>query len=193
MSIAIVGAGGIGSWLAFFLYNLLENSQISDRLITFYDHDVIETKNIRYQNFGREDITDSKVASISARYGFAGVEKKIEDVTTLDCQCIVSAVDNKLFREQLFNNFWKKGPYWIDLRSEGRIFGFYTKHTNNTLKTLLSTLPKDSDNNGSCQLQWELENNVIQQGNKIIAAMGSQLILNWHRKQDNPASQMFRI
>lgn len=186
--VAVVGTGGIGSWLAFYLYDLEQNNQLKDVGFTFYDDDVVEEKNLPYQNFDIEDITDSKVESISARYGFIGEEERVESVKDLkDFDCIVCAVDSKSFREDLFKNCnSKNNPHWIDLRSEGRTFVFYTKHKANDTEKMLATLPKEDAEEGSCQLEWELEEGIIQQGNKIVAAIASQLVLNWHRGVDSP-------
>ena len=193
--IAVVGTGGIGSWLAFYLYDLEQHDQLRDVGFTFYDDDIVEEKNIPYQNFDIDDITDSKVESISARYGFVGEEERVESVKDLkDFDLIICAVDSKSFRQDLFENCnGKDDPHWIDLRSEGRTFVFYTKHDANTTEKMLATLPKDDAEEGSCQLEWELSEGIIQQGNKIVAAIASQLVLNWHRKVDSPPTLVANI
>lgn len=193
--VAVVGAGGIGSWLAFFLYNLEKYKQLSSIGFTFFDDDFVEDKNLSYQNFELDDIADLKVESISARYGFDGISTRVENIDDLkDYDCIICAVDSKSFRKNLFENCNDADkPYWIDLRSEGRTFVFYTKHQNNTIEKMLETLPKDDSEEASCQLEWELLEGTIQQGNKIIAAVGSQLLLNWYREQTNPPMLVLNI
>ena len=194
--VAVVGTGGIGSWLAYFLYDLDSHGQLNDVGFTFFDDDVVEEKNIRYQNFDIDDITDTKVESISARYGFIGEDRRVEDPKELkDYDCVVCAVDSKSFREKLFNTFniEDEGPHWIDLRSEGRTFVFYTKHKANTTDKMLKTLPSGDAEEGSCQLEWELSEGIVQQGNKIIASIGSQLILNWHRSENSPSTMVANI
>jgi len=196
--ITVVGAGGIGSWLAYFLYDLEKNGQLPDTGFTFYDDDVVEQKNVRYQNFETDDITDDKVESISARYGFVGVSERIEDISVIaDSDCVICAVDNRDFREKLFTTFnTENSPYWIDLRSEGRSYAYYTKHLKNTTDILLATLPSGDEadiNGGSCQLEWELSEGIIQQGNKIIAGIASQLILNWLRGEHNALKHITNI
>ena len=49
--ILIVGAGGIGSWLCYFLHNLNNVYQLHDVSITVADGDTVEKKNLRYQKF----------------------------------------------------------------------------------------------------------------------------------------------
>ena len=48
---------------------------------------------------------------------------------------------------------------------------------------MLATLPKEGGENGSCQLAYEKEAGIIQNGNKIIARYGAQLLLNWYRNE----------
>ena len=51
----IIGAGGIGSYLASFLERISERRQaLYD--ITIYDDDKVEEKNLSYQNFNVEDV-----------------------------------------------------------------------------------------------------------------------------------------
>ena len=84
-------------------------------------------------------------------------------------------------------NFAHKNPevYWIDLRSEGRSVAAFCKHKQNTLQTMLETVPEEVED-GSCQLAFEKSSGVVQNGNKIIAAVGAQYILNYRRGEANP-------
>ena len=76
--------------------------------------------------------------------------------------------------------------YWIDLRSEGRSIAAFTKNKVNDLDYMLSTLGNEDVNDGSCQRQWELDNDIIQNGNKIVAAIGAQYVLNYIRHENSP-------
>jgi molybdopterin/thiamine biosynthesis adenylyltransferase len=188
--ILIVGAGGIGSWLAANLYDLICWEQLPDSNveITIADDDHVEAKNISYQNFEDEDIMDPKAAVLHARYGFKALEKRITDERDLyGYDCIVSAVDNPKFRRLLFEycHVYSR-THWIDLRSEGRTIAAFTTSEKNTLEKMLDTLGPEDAEDGSCQLQFELDNDIIQQGNKIVAVIGSQYILNWHRFDTSP-------
>jgi len=185
--ILIVGAGGIGSWLAANLYESEKHNQLKDTSIFFADHDTVEPDNLSYQNFELDDVMDYKTESISARYGFGAISNKIETTAELyTYDCIISAVDNTHFRKMLFT-FADKNPeiYWIDLRSEGRSVAAFCKHKQNTLQTMLDTIPEEVED-GSCQLPFEKAGGIIQNGNKIIAAIGAQYILNYKRKVANP-------
>lgn len=185
-NILIVGAGGIGSWLAMHLYDLKTKDQLMDTRIKFVDNDTVDSKNLRYQNFKVSEISDLKAECVANRYGFEYENIRIEnDKYFKEFDCIISAVDNAKFRKLLFTYVFKKNnnsTFWIDLRSEGRMFSAYTKNKINTKDKMLKSLP-DSEENGSCQLQFELENNILQLGNKIVSAIGAQLILNYLRNE----------
>lgn len=193
--VAVIGAGGIGSWLAFFLFDSQKNDQFYDIGFTFYDDDTVEEKNLKYQKFERIDIMDYKAECISSKYGFNGVVKRVTDLSILDeYSCIICAVDGKEFRLKLFEYLEQHpGKYWIDLRSEGRACVFYTKHDSNSYEKMMGTLPSGEAEEGSCQLEFELAAGRIQQGNKIIATIGSQLVLNWVRGDYNAASGVYNI
>lgn len=184
----IVGAGGIGSWLAENLFYSVKTKQLKIN-IYIADNDTVDTKNLTYQNFVEKDLLDNKAEVIANRFSFQDIQTKIEKHTQLEgYDCIISCVDNTIFRSLLFN-YAIKNPkvYWIDLRSESRTIAFYTKQPTDTLEYLLSTLPKDIVESSSCQLQFELDAGISQRGNKIIAAIGEQLVLNWARGDKNLA------
>ena len=187
-NILIVGAGGIGSWLCYFLYNLQKHKQIhSGVYITVADPDTVEEKNLRYQKFAQHDITDNKALVMEANYGFSGIDKSIntsEDLNEYDL--IISCVDNTSFRRLMFNTCNKdKNKSFIDLRSEGTTIFSLTKHAKNDIEYLLSTIPEEIQDT-SCQRPFELSGGIIQQGNKIIAGIGSQFVLNYIREDSNP-------
>lgn len=195
--IAIVGAGGIGSYLCKEMHNFARYDQFGayDIQIVVWDDDTVDTKNLKYQNFQEFDLSDNKSEVIGLRYDFDYEIERIEDETTLNgYDVVIAAVDNSQFRKKLYN--WaEKNPeaYWIDLRSEGRSVAFFTKHKTNTLEKMLETLADTPEEGTSCQLAYELEKGIIQQGNKVIAAIGSQLFLNYLRLEKNSAKFIARF
>lgn len=121
--VLIGGAGGIGSWLTFFL------SRIGFTPIV-YDFDVIEEHNLGGQLFRASDIGKHKVMALSeiAR-DFCGTEissfiQKIDLTNTPTHYFIFSAFDNMRARKDLFET-WKRSipgcpvtPIFIDGRLE---------------------------------------------------------------------------
>lgn len=118
----IGGAGGIGSWLSFFL------SKTGFRPVV-YDDDIIEEHNIGGQLFRVKDIGDPKVVAVSNIISeFCGdtinvFQQKIDQTTTSHYFCF-SAFDNMKARRDLFE-VWKRSianctvtPIFIDGRLE---------------------------------------------------------------------------
>jgi molybdopterin/thiamine biosynthesis adenylyltransferase len=189
----VVGLGGIGSWLIHNLQHYKDIEQLPGLVLEAADPDIVEDKNIKYQNYLEEDILDYKADAIEARYEVVSYDHKILKTSQLSgYDCIISAVDNTTFRRMLFKHMDTLNTYWIDLRSEGQSIAFFTKHKANTLKKLLSTVKEDAEN-GSCQLEYQLEQNIIQGGNRIIAEIGAQLVLNWYRGEQNPSQYIQRF
>lgn len=195
--VAIIGAGGIGSYLSKEMHNFNKYSQFGacDVEITVWDNDTVDIKNLKYQNFQEFDLGDNKAEVVGLRYGFDYEIERLEKESMLDgYNVIIAAVDNSKFRKLLYNWAEKnRGAYWIDLRSEGRAVAFFTKHKNNTLEKMLDTLADTPEEGTSCQLAFELEKGIIQQGNKIIAAIGSQLFINYLRQEKNSPKFIVRF
>jgi len=197
MRTLIIGCGGIGSFLSEYLNTLIINDvQGTENLdITVVDDDIVEEKNVRYQNFPNpEDLKNPKAQVIGERYLFNYKIKRItSDDDLKDYNLIVLAVDNGKVRKLVYEYCDKnKDVKFIDLRSEGTAVAFYTTHKDNTLDKMLNTIDPDAPST-SCQLAFELAEGKIQQGNKIIASIGSQLILNELRGEPNLAQFNFRF
>ena len=187
--ILVIGCGGIGSFLTEHVYQLVLRKQIDleNTEITICDDDTVELKNIKYQNYTKEDILKNKAEVLSDRYSFTPMKERMENALQLSpYNFIVMCVDNSQCRELVYKYCNKTHTYFLDLRSEGRAVAAFTKHKENTTEKLLSTL-KNTDKSGSCQLEFEIEKGIIQYGNVIVAAIGAQFILNKLRGETNPA------
>jgi len=196
MNILQIGAGGIGSYLAELLFKLYRDGvQGTENMnLTIIDDDKVEEKNLRYQNFEIKELEEYKARALSNRYFFNSVNKRVEkDEDIANFNLIVLAVDNGKVRKLVYE-YCDKNPTtkYIDLRSEGTAIAFYTSNKSNDLATMLKTIDADAPST-SCQLKFELEQGKIQQGNKIIASIGSQLILNELREEPNIARYNFRF
>ena len=61
-NVMIIGTGGIGSYLVPLL------NQVDLYNITAYDSDIVEIKNLTYQNFTKSDVGKKKVLALGERY-----------------------------------------------------------------------------------------------------------------------------
>ena len=187
--VLVIGCGGIGSFFIREIYQLFENGvKGTENLeLTMVDEDKVEEKNLRYQNFDIEDLGNYKAESLNKRYPFFFENKFIKSTDDLkEKEVIILAVDNGKVRKMVYEFCEKNNIYFIDMRSEGRAITIFTKHKSNDLKTLLSTIDPEAPST-SCQLKFELKEGIIQVGNRIVANIGVQMLLNYLRNQKNIA------
>jgi len=193
-NLLILGAGGIGSHLVEHLYKLMLNGQISmDTNITVSDNDKVELKNISYQNFTDKDILKNKAVVIGDRYGFVGQDRKIvDDRELMDFDSVVICVDNSKARKLVYDWAYKNKRQFIDLRAEGRQIAVITSDLKES--EAKDMLPKEiNGNGGSCQLKYRFENQVIDVGNIVVAAIGSQILLNKLRGEQSNDKLILRV
>lgn len=198
MIIKVIGAGGIGSYLIRELYTLHKTSQLMDAsgkpvVIEAYDPDEIEQKNLLYQNYTTSDLYDNKGKRIADKYpGVIGFDTKVQDFKKIiknKDDMVISCVDNKETRLAMFEQLESLPNIWIDLRSHGRTIACYVKSKKNTFDNMKKTLPdKVEKGEDSCQLSSDLAAGIVQMGNRIIATIGAQMVLNVLRKEDFTSS-----
>ena len=182
--VLVIGAGGIGSYLCQELHQL-RHQWIGKAKFTYIDDDQVEEKNIKYQNYVDEDILDFKTDSLKTRYRVNNIVGKVtsnKDLTGYDL--IILAVDNNQVRCLAAKYCFKNKVQMIDLRSEGRTIMAMTHSVNET--DYWGFTEDDGGEGASCQLKFELEQGIIQNGNKIVAAIGAQYFLNLLRGDDCP-------
>jgi len=187
--ILVIGLGGIGSYLIEHLHRLVMNGQIEleEVDITMADSDQVEMKNIKYQNFGQSEVMKNKAMVLGKRYGFRSIATAIsseEDIK--DYNLIILCVDNNETRKLVYEYCLTNKADFIDLRAEGRAVAVFGNTSKEETEKIVRELDTKSGNR-SCQLDFELKNGVIQNGNVIVAAIGSQIVLNKLRGEANPA------
>ena len=194
----IAGCGGINSWFVRDIYELIDTKQIpKDIEFTMFDADRVEEKNLLYQNFSILDVLKNKAEALSERYLFDPEPMFVTEPEQFNgFNIIICGVDNRDFREMLFRHVMKTNvDFWMDLRAEGTRVAAYCKHKKHTLESLLKTLPAhmEEGDSTSCQLDHDLEAGIVQLGNRIIATIGAQFLLQYLRGEIPPASyeQMF--
>lgn len=193
-NIAVVGTGGIGSWLAEFLYKAKQGKQIPlTTQVTLIDFDSVEQKNLSYQNYTFNDLTRMKAEVLANRFYFRHQVKKIqsaEDLAGFDL--IILAVDNSLVRKLVFETCETSGVQWIDLRCNERNIGYYIKSPKNNLEAMLKTIG-NTDEKGSCQRPVDMEKDRIHYACVIIAAYGLQTTLNLIREEQVVDTMVKRV
>lgn len=182
MNIGLIGTGGIGSFVAHHLDRLIELKQITGHTFTFFDDDVVEKKNILYQNFEPRDIDSLKIEALENRYfnlKFSNKRCNLDDLKAFDL--VVLCADNNLIRREAFQNFKDNKIPFIDSRANGKVIGIYSSDTKNYLSTI-----DNSTKSQSCQNPFQIEKQEIEYGNVIVAAALAQCILNYTRKNKLP-------
>lgn len=185
MKIACVGCGGIGSYLAEHIDRLIELKQLDDEFV-FFDDDVVEYKNMLYQNFETSDIDSPKTEALSLRFFNVQFENKRlneEDLKGFDL--IVLCADNNKIRKETFSNWEKNQAPFIDSRANGKAVGIFSSETNNYLDTIGT-----SDSPSSCQNPFQIAKKEIEYGNVIVASMLAQSILTYRRTNRLPSDMM---
>lgn len=180
LNIGIIGCGGIGSYLAAHVNKLIECDQLIDCNVTFFDDDIVETKNILYQNFESGDVDDKKTEALSFKYPMIHqfTDKRIIDPADLKSYSLtVLCADNNKIRRLTYEASEKGWTRFIDARSNGKTCGIFSSETENYLKTI-----SDDDSAQSCQYPYQLAKKEIELGNVIIAAITAQSILQYNRK-----------
>lgn len=187
-TIAIVGAGGINSWSAKYLREMI-NTFYPETLVVvkIFDRDIVEEKNIKRnsQNFTIEDLLESKSNVLAKRYNFIAEEAFIDEKNINElasCDDVIIGVDNHKTRKLIYEFCIKNGIYCLDLRAQGtRLSYFVLNPLNddaekqkliNDYNARFFSNPEVLERQGSCQLAADIENDHIENANKAIAYFG---------------------
>jgi len=176
--VLIIGTGGIGS----FLIPLLDKTGLYS--ITANDPDIVEKKNISYQNFENSDIESKKVEVMKDRYlsikkaepYFILTEKQIEGYDLVIC-----CADNLDVRRLLYRSSCK----WLDLRAQGRNGAYISYKTPKNMYDVVLAGPNGSF---SCQGdEWDGGKQNLHFTHVAIAGMAAEWIQRWFVNNDDVA------
>ena len=174
--ILIIGTGGIGS----FLIPLLNKTKLYR--ITAYDPDIVEMKNISYQNFEREDVDEKKVAVMKKRYSSVVKAEPYPVLTEKQIagfDLVVCCADNLDVRRLLYRTDTK----WLDLRAQGRNGAFISYMTP---KNMFDVVLAGPDGSFSCQGDtWEGDKSGLHFTHVCIAGMAAEWIQRWFVDNDD--------
>ena len=184
--IMIIGAGGIGS----FLVSFLDRIGLYD--ITIYDDDLVENKNLTYQNYGLIDVGDKKVDAIVRKSSnvtgepyFVLVKEQLANNDLIVCCADNLAVRRLLYKEGHGEDIENK---WLDLRSQGRNAALISYKTD---PTLMDSMLEGPDGSFSCQgTDWEGEAEGIDAMHIAIAGAATQWIQKWFNDNDDVIDKM---
>ena len=185
--ILIIGGGGIGSYLVAELNDVVAYEQISPYTkFCVADADIVELKQLRYQKF--DEAGKNKAKSLKKMYD------KILDIQAYDKRItregqligfgiIILCVDNEKTRKLVMDYCYKTNKEFIDLRATGRrIFALPKQRLQ---KDSLKFVDEEDNREYSCQEKEDKEQGRIQLGNRIVARIGVQMLLNLLRGHSN--------
>lgn len=182
VKVKVIGCGGIGSYLAYHIDRLIEIKQIKNMGFTFYDNDIVELKNILYQNFKSSDIDSNKTDALALRYYNVEFQtQRLDQKDLADSNLIILCADNNLIRRDAWANWIKNGIPFIDSRANGKAIGIYSSNTTDYLNTI-----SNDDKPSSCQNPFQIAKKEIEYGNVVIASILAQNILSYNRNYKLP-------
>jgi molybdopterin/thiamine biosynthesis adenylyltransferase len=180
LKIAIVGMGGIGSYFTRGLSELIKKDisgldKINVMGIDLFDMDIVEEKNLSYQYFDIEDLGLNKAEVLANRTGYKAIPEKIEIPEQLSgYDLVILAVDNNEVR----NIAYESGVKILDLRAKGKGIMAYLTQKNDPEYLKLTT---DTGEKGGCQYGKDIEDKTIEFGNRIVAEIGLQFLVDYLR------------
>jgi D-arabinose 1-dehydrogenase-like Zn-dependent alcohol dehydrogenase len=165
--ILIIGTGGIGSFLTQFL------DKVGMYNITVADPDIVEAKNLTYQNFSRGHVGQNKASVMMDSYESVEHFSKYPVLTEKQMQgydLVICCVDNLGVRRTLYNTSLK----WLDLRAQGRNAALVSHKADPKMYDMLLA---GDDRSYSCQGDsWDGTNKNVHFMQVAIAGIGAQWI-----------------
>ncbi len=188
MKLLQIGAGGIGSWLIEEICESIDHEQIDPNIeISIADNDSVEIEQIKYQNFVCDEAGLNKAQALAERFkpfGITAISKRIKTVSQLKgYDFVILCVDNDITRELVINYAFSKNIEFLDLRADGRRISAFPKMP--TREDNLKLVDAGDTTCYSCQDAASLRQGRIDKGNRIVAIIGVQMLLNHLRGLNN--------
>ena len=176
--VLIIGTGGIGS----FLIPLLDKTELYK--ITAHDPDLVEKKNVPYQNFELTEIDEKKVFAMKSRYKSVIKAEPFLVLTEKQIQgydLVICCADNLDVRRLLYRSSVK----WLDLRAQGRN-GAYISYL--TPKNMYDVVLAGPDGSFSCQGDsWKGKKEGLHFTHVAIAGMAAEWMQRWFVDENDVA------
>jgi len=180
LKIAIIGLNGIGSYFVRGLSELIKKDvagldRINPMAIDLFDFDTIEEKNFSYTIYDIEHLGMNKAEVLAEMTGYKARAEKIERAEQIaDYDLVVMAVDNNEVR----NLVYEAGVKFLDLRAKGKgIMAYLTEKDDPEYLALT----QDTGEKGGCQYEKDIEDKTIELGNRIVAEIGLQYLIDYCR------------
>ena len=187
IEIALVGAGGIGSNLAWALVPAIHRGALVESIgpvrLRIFDSDLVSEANLSHQRFSRSDVGRPKVECVrDALSDFQSENLSIEacvwDVRSPEdlgsTDLTVVGVDSPVARSVVH----KIGGAWLDLRCAG---DNYIALDSRMPSAEVKSLTDQSQTPGSCQMEGAIASGNIQFGHLAAAAHGAQWVVQGMR------------
>lgn len=180
LKIAVIGLNGIGTYFVRSLSELIKKDvssldRINPMAIDLYDYDIIEEKNFSYTIYDIEHLGRNKAEVLAEITGYKAIAEKIEKPEQLSgYDFIILCVDNNMTRQLVYNS----GLPFLDLRAKGKgIMAYLTQKDDPEYLNLT----KDTGEKGGCQYDRDIEDKTIELGNRIVAEIGLQFLIDYLR------------
>ena len=167
-----------------FLIPLLDKTKLYN--LTVYDPDIVEEKNITYQNFNEEDVDKKKVDCMAEKFNIDAQPYPVLTARQLKgYDLVVCCADNLDIRRTMYNSNVK----WLDLRAQARNAAMISHLEDPKLYTTFTSGP---DGSFSCQGDsWEKDAKGVHFMQVCIAGYGAQWIQRWFN--DEHVEKHFRV
>jgi len=200
--IAVIGCGGINSWVAKHLFDVTKLFDKEELIyVRLFDNDEVEEKNLLRvnQNFEVEDLMKQKAEVLSKKYKFDFTNTFINE-SNLDLLSnfddIILGVDNNKTRRLVYDYSITNKKYLLDLRAQGTQMAFIVVDGTRDMEhydTKYFANKEIMERKGSCQLTHDVENDNIQNANKIIAFWGIYGLYLKRLRNETPALKEYKI
>ena len=188
--IAIVGAGGIGSQLAWALLPAIHRGCLVESIgpikVRMFVSDVVSEGNISHQRFAASQVGRTKVESLrdslaEFECGLLSIQACPWDISTTEDMgnpsIVVVGVDSPTARLAVHGSMVP----WLDLRCVGDSFIALDSRMG---EESISSLTNEIQPSGSCQMEGAIESGNIQFGHMAAAAHGAQWVVQQLRLMD---------
>ena len=189
--VMLIGAGGIGSFLADFLSRINHAKTGKLYQITVFDDDKIESKNLSYQNFEEGEIGKHKVMSLYDKFGCNAepypvlVKHQLKGYDLVVC-CADNLAVRRLLYRQGFGD--EAEMNWLDLRAQGRNAALISYKVD---PNLMDTFLSGPEGSFSCQGgDWDGSGKDINTMHMAIAGIAAQWIQRWFNDKDGVIDKM---